>query len=1412
MRFLEVLEYLGGEAIVQNIAGEFADLLLLSQQVESGVIVIQRNSTEMVIAFQNGTLALAVEITGTEITPLEFEDWTTISIDPSDKVTLLEIPISLVHLLLGTLSDEDISSVIASQVPLALAIQLIERKAESGTYQLCTEYGTLLLRIDEAGRKVVWVGQPGIIVGQEAIDLALNTYSNSIAVVSKVSVWSDEGEVTQSQSLLDLAQAVWTEERDATKAIELAQQAVLTLPLEARRFISDVYRAGGQYGKAIEELETLVQQGMATEEIYGRLARLYDDQDKVVQAVKVLQSAKEEADIDSLQILRYLVALYTKRQMVTELIETLDEIISRCEVTTDDQSRETLHWAMHRKGLALMLRGDARQSLVFLERAIELLPEDIGPYQDLSRAYRELGSQQEAISSLRQALEVVTNPEDKIKVLNSIAHIQMSLQHYQDAANSYYQILELDSGNLGALLQLGLIYYRTGDVEKARGYFEKAAEVSPDNPMAQNYLVKLQSKPKTRMRTPSGPREEVHLRDPLDASALFALLHSRVKREIQSSPGKSDEELPVDGWTQYYECIKGGERLKRRTDCFREIAQLAKDANDPTLFVLAVAQYCQLMGFFQFRYRGDHQAARHVYYRSLVRLLGQMVSLPRSVAKIYHSVINNYLFSCVGVKETPGYRSSTDTILGDILQDSGAKAALKEEIAFWIEEHPALLLEVTNWLQDHRTEFVNFCVKVIGDLLYSKPYEAFSALLRLDREPTYFAQIVYGIDVNQAVSLARALIDFSDPTATAKSARRKLPRFVEALNSVEWADEVRQSFAYEVLCYRRTEPEVSLHNLRRNLFRTVLQFEKRRGEEVFLEKVFAIGGTLARFQMAQTPQDKYLYGKQTESELQKAYGYVPKLQHSRRGLANSLLTRIRNSVEEGIADISVYPQVDLDLTTSRLPYSEEVRLYFTIRNTGFGPAEDVRMRVSETDQFIVSEMPQTISVLSADKDTTWELKIRPLIPPGELTLSATVSWRNVQKREDSKDFEFVVSFYPEEEFRKIPQRYIPGKPIQDPAMFYGRAGILEEIVNNLKGLSQDNVLVLYGQRRVGKTSLLYRLQSYDLRGPYVPVFIDMQELSGSSTARLCSKLANSVLNELKARGISVPVSSPLPSAHFGEDPLGKLGEFFDKIETLQDVRILLLIDEFESLMLTIREGTITEHFYNFLRGLMQHKTNVSFIFAGADELQNMMRDYASIMFNIARFIPMGYMSSEEAEYLIRKPVEGFLVYNDAAVDRIKMATSGNPYYIQLICFNLVERMNREKRNIVTIVDVNEVIKELLRFGSSYFEHLWRRSEPLENILLACLAELADPSSDRWVQYIEILERMRQIEERYGTNLSLSEEGTLLKVTKTLRDRGVLEERRREEEIDFRIRIDLFREWFGTYQPLERTVKELLADA
>jgi hypothetical protein len=52
--------------------------------------------------------------------------------------------------------------------------------------------------------------------------------------------------------------------------------------------------------------------------------------------------------------------------------------------------------------------------------------------------------------------------------------------------------------------------------------------------------------------------------------------------------------------------------------------------------------------------------------------------------------------------------------------------------------------------------------------------------------------------------------------------------------------------------------------------------------------------------------------------------------------------------------------------------------------------------------------------------------------------------------------------------------YVAGNPVGDSPAFIGRADVLREVVRVLRR-PQDNAIVLYGQRRIGKTSILQHL-------------------------------------------------------------------------------------------------------------------------------------------------------------------------------------------------------------------------------------------------------------------------------------------------------------------------------------------------
>ncbi len=52
--------------------------------------------------------------------------------------------------------------------------------------------------------------------------------------------------------------------------------------------------------------------------------------------------------------------------------------------------------------------------------------------------------------------------------------------------------------------------------------------------------------------------------------------------------------------------------------------------------------------------------------------------------------------------------------------------------------------------------------------------------------------------------------------------------------------------------------------------------------------------------------------------------------------------------------------------------------------------------------------------------------------------------------------------------------YVAGNPVGDSPAFIGRADVLREVLRVLRR-PQDNAIVLYGQRRIGKTSILQHL-------------------------------------------------------------------------------------------------------------------------------------------------------------------------------------------------------------------------------------------------------------------------------------------------------------------------------------------------
>ncbi|MFB0535988.1 MAG: hypothetical protein ACETWR_13520 [Anaerolineae bacterium] len=84
--------------------------------------------------------------------------------------------------------------------------------------------------------------------------------------------------------------------------------------------------------------------------------------------------------------------------------------------------------------------------------------------------------------------------------------------------------------------------------------------------------------------------------------------------------------------------------------------------------------------------------------------------------------------------------------------------------------------------------------------------------------------------------------------------------------------------------------------------------------------------------------------------------------------------------------------------------------------------------------------------------------------------------------------------------------YVAGNPVGDSPAFIGRADVLCEVLRVLRR-SQDSAIVLYGQRRIGKTSILQHLAAWLPReGPYHPFYFKLQDKADWSLDRVLQDL------------------------------------------------------------------------------------------------------------------------------------------------------------------------------------------------------------------------------------------------------------------------------------------------------------------
>lgn len=375
--------------------------------------------------------------------------------------------------------------------------------------------------------------------------------------------------------------------------------------------------------------------------------------------------------------------------------------------------------------------------------------------------------------------------------------------------------------------------------------------------------------------------------------------------------------------------------------------------------------------------------------------------------------------------------------------------------------------------------------------------------------------------------------------------------------------------------------------------------------------------------------------------------------------------------------------------------------------------------------------------------------------------------------------------------------YIAGSPVTGTEMFYGREDVFSFIRRNLIGRHRDTPVVLYGQRRTGKTSVLYQLHRH-LDPKYRCVFIDLHGLNLDGMGNLLLGIASAISRGLR-HDHKLTVSVPDRSSFLTDPRQAFEAAYLDEVWSAlgAEDHLVLMMDEVVRLDEEVKAGRLEREIFDYLRHLMQHHKRLNFIFSLGSGLEEMAKDYA-FLFSVSLYRRISFLEETAARELIVQPARDHYEVAPQAVEKILQITSGHPYYTQLVCHCLFDSWSRSPRPVLDVADVEAVLTEAIELGSANLTYVWRDSTATEQALMAGMAAVMRHQPGPVTSH-----QVRDIWQTLGVALPERES---VQAFKSLNQREVTE----GGDPAYSFAVDLQRLWLQKHRHLD-WVKEEIAD-
>ncbi len=310
---------------------------------------------------------------------------------------------------------------------------------------------------------------------------------------------------------------------------------------------------------------------------------------------------------------------------------------------------------------------------------------------------------------------------------------------------------------------------------------------------------------------------------------------------------------------------------------------------------------------------------------------------------------------------------------------------------------------------------------------------------------------------------------------------------------------------------------------------------------------------------------------------------------------------------------------------------------------------------------------------------------------------------------------------PETYTEPLENPYVVGNPIQPESMrvFLGRYDIARAIISEINKSGQKPSILLYGRRRMGKTSALLNITRL-MRDPNIlSVYVSGQSVKFHTNVNFCYYLVRAIIQALEENFIDtsgLQQSGYLTKNTFASKPVLTLSEFFDECHELLGLggkHCLLSIDEYEEIDSHINTGPgdhnddyITKELLLELRETLQHKPRFVFLFCGTHFLRDLSTVNWSEIFINVRTLHISFLDRTDGHRLLTEPVQDLRYQDSGLIEQVLDITGCQPFLLQAIASGLINAVNSRETRTVTQEILDEVIDEALSNHNTYFDYVW----------------------------------------------------------------------------------------------------------